>query len=148
MSTKTSKHRAISTGAPKRLTPLAKYVPKTRIAIAKKPRTQYLDTLELWTPGSREPATVILGLISQTPHDVRTQPSTRTASGSSALAHTAQGPGCACSGREKATLRLKIAQKPYIIWSVGRTTLKYEFLEPMTRLHVGLFVFLGSEVSI
>ena len=28
------------------------------------------------------------------------------------------------------TLRLKIAQKPYIVWSLGSKALKYESLEP------------------
>ena len=28
------------------------------------------------------------------------------------------------------TLRLKIAQKPYIVWSLGPKALKYESLEP------------------
>ena len=28
------------------------------------------------------------------------------------------------------TLRLKIAQKPYIVWSLGPEALKYESLEP------------------
>ena len=28
------------------------------------------------------------------------------------------------------TLRLKIAQKPYVVWSLGPKALKYESLEP------------------
>ena len=31
---------------------------------------------------------------------------------------------------ETLTLRLKIAQKPYIVWSLGPKALKYESLEP------------------
>ena len=30
----------------------------------------------------------------------------------------------------KFTLRLKVAQKPYIVWSLGPKALKYESLEP------------------
>ena len=37
------------------------------------------------------------------------------------------GPRFLCTVR---TLGIKIAQKPYIVWSLGRKALKYESLDP------------------
>ena len=34
------------------------------------------------------------------------------------------------AGRRSLALRLKIAQKPYVIWSLGPQAFKYEALEP------------------
>ena len=36
------------------------------------------------------------------------------------------------------TLRLKVAQKPYIVWSLGPKALRYESLEPLGLGFIGL----------